>query len=296
MITIKVLRPALAEYGFSLYTRSVTEMLQDLLLYMESRPASRRSIAAALELARRSGARVVGTFVIAPMRLPGYVTAEIPQSTLAAVRAAALERAHEQEQAFRSAAAESGVEVEWRVFESDADYAVNGCARSVDLVVLTQPESNDPTCVRPLIDEVVLGSGRPVMMVPRSGAAVGFGEHVLVAWNDSRESTGAVHDALPMLKTAKRVVMAAAESSATASTNLDSIVAHLARHGVPVETRRLRAGSSDAGDALLTLAAEEGIDLLVMGAWGHSRLREMVLGGVTAHVIRHSTLPVFMSH
>ena len=132
--------------------------------------------------------------------------------------------------------------------------------------------------------------------MPKSGAPVGFGEHVLVAWNGSRESTGAVHDALPMLRSAKRVVLAAADGSEQHATDLDAIVAHLGRHGVAAETRRLRAGAGAAGDALLGLAAEEGADLLVMGAWGHSRLREMVLGGVTAHVTRESSVPVLMSH
>ena len=271
--------------------------MHDLLVYLDSTPTSRGTRAATLELARRVGARVLGVFVISPVRIPGYVAAEIPEATLEAVRESALEHARQQEHALRSEAADAGVEVEWRVLESDASYAVNGCARAVDLVVLPQPEGPDPTGVRPLVDEVVLGSGRPVLMVPRSGAPVGFGEHVLVAWNGSREATGALHAAMPLLKAAKRVVLAAADTGdGTTGTDMDAIVAHLSRHGVAAETRRLHAGAARAGDALLALAADEGIDLMVMGAWGHSRMREMILGGVTAHIIRHSGLPVVMAH
>ncbi len=270
--------------------------MHDLLLYMDTTPASKHACSAAVELAHRTGARVLGLFVITPARIPGYVAAEIPKSTLEKVRAAAVESAHEQEQALQSAATDAGVEFEWRILESDAAYAVNGSARAVDVVVLAQPEGPDPTGARPLFDDVVLGSGRPVLMVPRTGAPVGFGEHVLVAWNGSRESTGALHDAMTLLRAAKRVVLAVAGKDDAANGGLDAVVAHLARHGVAAETRRLRNGGAKAGDALLGLAAEEGIDLLVMGAWGHSRMREMILGGVTAHVIREAGLPVLLAH
>lgn len=271
-------------------------MFRDFLLYLDATPASRRSSAAALDLAKRCGARVTGVYVVSPVRLPGYVAADIPQKALASVRAASLERAHQQEQALRAAAEDMGVEMEWRVFESEPAYAVNGCARSVDLVVLPQNDSDTYGGTRAFVDEVVLGCGRPVLLVPHGGAPVGFGEHVLVAWNGSRESTGAVHDALPLLRNARRVVLAAADGSGQQATDLDAIIAHLGRHGVAAETRRLHASGGAAGDALLGLAAETGADLLLMGAWGHSRLREMVLGGVTAHVSRHSTLPVLMAH
>ncbi len=270
--------------------------MRDLLVYLDSTPASQRTRAAALELAHRTGARVLGLFVITPVRMPGYVAAEIPQSTLAEVRKAVLEHARQQELALKADADEAGVTVEWRVLETDASHAVNTSARAVDLVVLPQPEGPDPSGGRSLIDDVVLGSGRPVLMVPHGGAPVGFGEHVLVAWNNSCEATGALHDALPMLKAAKRVVLASADNGDHGATDLDAIVAHLSRHGVAAETRRVQAGASKAGDALLALAADEGIDLMVMGAWGHSRMREMILGGVTAHIIRNAELPVFMSH
>lgn len=270
--------------------------MHDLLVYLDSTPASQGTRAASLELAKRMGARVLGVFVVTPVRMPGYVAAEFPQATLDAVRESALEHARQQEQALRSEASAAGVEIEWRVLETDAAYAVNGCARAVDLVILPQPEGPSATGVRPLVDEVLLGSGRPVLMVPRSGAPVGFGEHVLVAWNGSREATGALHESMPLLKAAKRVVLAVADSGDGEPTGMDAIVAHLSRHGVAAETRRVRASAAKAGDALLALAADEGIDLLVMGAWGHSRMREMILGGVTAHIVKHSGLPVVMGH
>jgi nucleotide-binding universal stress UspA family protein len=119
----------------------------------------------------------------------------------------------------------------------------------------------------------------------------------LVAWNASREATRAAHDALPFLHAAERVVLCAIGDPATADPGLEDAAAMLDRHGVAVQVEQVPGPDSGTGvgEALLARAAEHGADLLVMGAYGHSRLREFVLGGTTRRVLREATLPVLFS-
>ena len=123
---------------------------------------------------------------------------------------------------------------------------------------------------------------------------------MLVAWNSSAQAARAIHDALPLLARAKRVLIMAVHREAGGQGQDDvpgaDIARHLVRHGVAAEASPVDAGGIEVGDLLLSRAADEGADLLVMGIYGHSRLRELVLGGVSRHLFDHMTIPVFMAH
>jgi nucleotide-binding universal stress UspA family protein len=138
-----------------------------------------------------------------------------------------------------------------------------------------------------------------VIVVPFIRAAATIGERVLVAWDGGREAARAVNDALPILERAKSVtvlsVNPASEDGSRREPGAD-ISLHLARHGVKVEAQRRITTEISAGDAILNEIASKGSDLLVMGAYGHSRLRELVLGGVTRQILGSMTVPVLMSH
>src|SRR5262249_44560338 len=121
------------------------------------------------------------------------------------------------------------------------------------------------------------------------------GERVLVAWAHSREATRAVHDALPLLKLAKSVTVMEVNPEPDHLGGAD-IALHLTRHGVKAEVASTTSGDINNGDAILSRAADLTADLLVMGGYGHSRLREFAFGGVTRHILEHMTLPVLMSH
>ena len=135
-------------------------------------------------------------------------------------------------------------------------------------------------------------AGAPVLMVPPGVSGV-IGRTVLVAWNGKREAARAAHDALPFLQGAERVELCAIGEGAGAG--LDDAAGMLRRHGVPVQAERLAGGDLHAGEMLLAQAVAHRADLLVMGAYGHSRLRELVIGGATRHVLHHATLPVLFS-
>jgi nucleotide-binding universal stress UspA family protein len=174
-------------------------------------------------------------------------------------------------------------------------------ARYADLAILGQPQPpkspGDEASALPA--DVALTAGRPVLIVPYIGVSTPPGSHVLIGWNASREATRAVNDAIPLLQHAKKVTVLTIEepgSRGHGEVPGADISLHLARHGVRAEAAQTVASDFDVGDVLLSRTADLGADLIVIGAYGHSRVREALLGGVTRHLLRHMTVPVLMSH
>jgi nucleotide-binding universal stress UspA family protein len=172
-----------------------------------------------------------------------------------------------------------------------------------DLIIIGQadPDNPPPATARTLIEDTLMTAGRPVLLIPYAGRFDTIGTNALVGWTQTREAARAVHDALGLLIPPAKVLVLTVE---TPSTGRDGktlptadIAEHLSRHGLDVSASRtvVSDGLSPA-DALLDYAADIGADLLVVGAYGHSRTREMIMGGVTRDLLRHMTLPVLMSH
>ena len=171
----------------------------------------------------------------------------------------------------------------WREAEGDPVRLLAEAAHASDLVVTSRGGALGTA------EQLVTATGVPVLVLPPD-APRDFGRVVLVAWKGSPEAARAVHDALPFLQhaAAKRVVLCAVGEEAAAG--LDDAAAMLERHGVPVQPERVdRTDGRSTGEILLAQAAAHGADLLVMGAYGHARLRELVFGGVTRHVLHHAT-------
>jgi nucleotide-binding universal stress UspA family protein len=190
-----------------------------------------------------------------------------------------------------------GSAFEWREIEGDAVSTMLLNSRYVDLVVSSQGRAEDEGYDDYLTEGLIMGAGRPILVVPSYGRFPVVGERVLIAWNRTREAARAVHDALPILSRAKsvRIMEVNPDRGDTHVAGAD-IALHLARHGVKAEAGSTTAEDIKTGDVLLSRAADLGADLLVMGAYGHSRLREYALSGVTLHIMRHMTIPVLMSH
>ena len=174
-------------------------------------------------------------------------------------------------------------------------------ARHADLVILGQPEEGDSWSTRgELISRVLYASGRPVLIVPYIGAPGVMPKKIMAAWDASAQAARAFHDALPLLRKAQEVLVATARPEKTgdiyAGTPGLDISRHLARHGVNAQVMRLHGEQISVGNMLLSRLADEGADMLVMGAFHHSRLREQLIGGVTRTMIEHMTTPVFMAH
>ena len=204
---------------------------------------------------------------------------------------------------FEAAVRRAGVQkTEWRRSDRGALAATRLSARYADLVVVGQPDPDRAAEERVpgyFVEDLALTAGRPVLVVPYAGSFRRVGTRVLVAWNASREAARALTDALPLLARASSVEVVAFEPQRSdadhgAEPGAD-IALYLARHGVKVSAARQQAGI-DVGSQILSRAADTDADLIVMGAYGHSRAREIVLGGATRSLIGAMTVPVLMAH
>jgi nucleotide-binding universal stress UspA family protein len=275
---------------------------KNLLVHIDDGKACSDRIQAAITLARAHEAHPTGPYVAAEPALLGDIGIKIPARAefLAVLEGQLAERTEAAKTRFIEVVERAGLSAECRA----AQYSGMGIAevirlhaRYTDLVVMGQPdESREPE--NHIAEDVVLSSGRPALVVPYIGAGKTIGERVMVAWDAGREAARAVHNALPVLERAKSVVVLVINphrGNHGAEPGAD-IALHLARHGIKVEAQHFEAKGLSVANTLLSRLADQGIDLLVMGAYGHSRLRELVLGGVTRQVFQEMTVPVLMSH
>lgn len=275
-----------------------------ILVHLNNESRAARLIGAAMQLALPSNSHVTGLFVVpaAPAKSPllPMISGNIIGSAIQAYR----KEGESIRAAFDAATKGQPVVAEWRHHQAKRPgyvEAVLDHARSADIVVVAQRESDwDYADMFDIPDWLAMESGRPVLVVPKGGAFNSIGKRVLVAWNNSRESARAVFDALPLLKKAAAVTLLSVEETAKPEVTSEiagiEIGATLARHGVKVEVQQVKPGRGDAGVELLAQVAAHKCDLLVMGCYGRSRLREYVLGGATRHVLQHATVPVLMGH
>jgi nucleotide-binding universal stress UspA family protein len=204
--------------------------------------------------------------------------------------------------AFDKAAASVGVdEIEARLVDDDAAGGVTLHARYADIAVIGQfdPSAAVPGVMSNFAETVVLNSGRPVLVVPHAGQPHGEFTRALLAWDGGLAASRAITGALPLLKQAGTTDVLVLHTSDDADAHGEQpgvdLALYLARHGVRVNVIEHRM-SGDAGEALLSAAADLGADLMVMGAYGHTRFREVILGGVTRTVLQSMTVPVLMAH
>jgi nucleotide-binding universal stress UspA family protein len=275
--------------------------IKDILVHVDNSRAMPGRVRAAVELARRHDAHLTGLYVIEMPVLPSYAEAQIPIAVVEAQRAAFASGAAAAEREFGDLADNSDISSEWRCVEDRRIDALPLHARYVDLLVVGQADPQDPACVsRGLADHMALASGRPVLVIPAGGVSRAIGENIVVAWNAKREAVRAISDAMPLLESANRVsvvtINAKADDPENAGIPAADIGLHLARHGIETQTKSLYGAPAAIGELLLATARDESADLLVMGAYGHARFREILLGGVTAHVLEHADIPALLAH
>jgi nucleotide-binding universal stress UspA family protein len=277
--------------------------LKDILVHLDGSPGSDSRLDIAADLAMRHGAHLTGLFVAEialPVGLVGDPGGAAAVTILEQMREAALAEGARAEAVFEERLRREGIGGEWRALEGSGTEIVPLHARYADLVILGQQDPDGPSATGAVLEAALFGAGRPVLVVPHIGRFERVGRHVLIAWNASREAARALGDALPLIADADRTTVLAVNPryglNGHGEEPAADIALHLARHGLKATAEQILAPEIDDGEALLNAAAERDADLLVMGAYGHSPLREMVLGGVTRTLLRSMTLPVLLSH
>jgi nucleotide-binding universal stress UspA family protein len=179
---------------------------------------------------------------------------------------------------------------------ADAAEIVCATARLFDLTVVSQPETAQATFDNMLPQQILLQSGGPVLILPYTfRGAMNIGR-VGILWDGGRLASRALRDAMPLVSRANTLLILTVNEPVSPESSPDRLSAHLAKRGLPAKTISFQADHSSIQPAILSAAADEGLDLLVMGGFGHSRLQEAVLGGVTRDMFRSMTVPTLMSH
>ena len=272
--------------------------LNDLLVHVTDSKFARARIEASVALAMRHDAHLTGIGVRMASNPPVYALAAIPADILAEIEAREKESMGVAKALFESIVGQAGwlERSSWTDEVGGVVETISRNARLSDLTIIGQQSGGMENSNSDLPDDFVLQSGRPVLVIPEFGAPQPIGERIVVAWNGGREAARAVADAMPILVKSKSVTILSIEPRDNGETPGAGLAQHLARHGVAATAKRSVADNIDASEVLLNFLTDESADLLVMGAYGHSRLREVILGGMTRHLLTHMTIPVFMSH
>jgi nucleotide-binding universal stress UspA family protein len=203
-------------------------------------------------------------------------------------------RAAKAREVFDKVVAGSGLSVAWHEITGREPDILTNRGRLADLVVMSRPNGEREGPMAATLDAALFDTGRPVIVVPPKAPAT-LGERIAVAWNGSAQSARVLAAALPLLSRAKQVTILTGDE-ADAKAPGAQLLPSLSRHGIRAQHETFTVAGGHVGKALLEQASRLQADLLVMGAYGHSRLREMILGGATRHVLSHSEVPVFMAH
>lgn len=276
--------------------------LKDILVHVDNTKQCEVRLETAINLALAHEAHLTGLYVLTHHYIPPYLRAQFSAESLEVPVRAAIQAAEQAEALFLDKTKHAGVASEWRRVEGETIDVLSLHSRYSDIAVVGQrdPEGDEVTGDSEMPDRLILSVGRPILVVPYVGNYPNIGQRIMVAWDSSRLATRAVNDALPLLERAKQVVVMAINPHGGAEGHGDvpsaDICLHLSRHGIKAEAQHVQVEDVEVGDMLLSRAADEGIDMFVMGAYGHARWRELVLGGVTRHMLNHMTAPALMSH
>jgi nucleotide-binding universal stress UspA family protein len=276
-------------------------MIKDLVVNLAAGADRDPAAQFAISIAATFQAHIAGiAFAFDPVITPTVMDG-LSAGWIDAQRAENLAVAQQAVARFEEAARREGVSAEHRIVESSLGAAANRfgrIARHFDLSVVAQTAPDLALPDDLLIEAALFESGRPTVVVPYVQKDALKLDHVLVCWDHSRSAARAAADALPFLTRSKQVEIVIVTRHDSKYDDLPGagIAEHLARHNLNVELKRLTAADMDVANAVLSYAADRGTDFIVMGGYGHSRLREFILGGATRGMLQSMTVPVLMAH
>jgi nucleotide-binding universal stress UspA family protein len=274
--------------------------LNDIVVYVDSAEATKGRVEFAVSLAKDHGAHLLGV-AFAPTALLPLYGADVGLAYISEALEGVKAQGETALETFKARAAAHGVSAEGRLLEGMSeelprDFAC--AARHVDLAIIGQPRDGDPLIGQyALVERCLFASGRPVIIVPAAAEKIAVAGTVVAAWDGSAEAARAFNDALTFLRAPKRVVLlVGVPEECGEELEVNDMVAHLKRRGVAAEVVRFCTGDGDVGKTILAKAKELDADMIVMGAFHHSRWREFILGGVTLTMLEEATIPLFMAH
>jgi nucleotide-binding universal stress UspA family protein len=255
----------------------------------------------AVSLGEMFEAHVLGIAVSYEPVIPGTVMGGIPPEVIDGQRVESDKKARAAIAHFEQAAKRAGISAETRTISTSIAGAadqIGRIGRRFDLVVVGQPDRKASSSDEVVDESVLLESGRPVIFVPfiqKGGVKL---DRIMVCWDGGRAATRAIADAMPLLKKAKQVevVIVSGKPGKDDEVPGADLGQHLARHGLKVEVKRITSPDIDVPSTILSYAADSSADLIVMGGYEHSRLREFLFGGATRGLLESMTVPVLMSH
>lgn len=275
-------------------------MIRDIVVDLPIGDSRDAATAYAISVARMFDARIAG---VAMCYAPAILTngmETVPVDLIETLRNESARAANEAISKFREAAAKADLPAEAQMVDTAAEgipRTFGHIARTFDLAIVAQAEPQAASSTGLAAEATMFESGRPVIVVPSiqtEGIKLGS---IVVCWDGSRTAARALADAMPLLERAKSIeVINVGDGGREAQESLAAVGRHLARHNLTASTKALAADGSDVANVILSHAADLSADLIVMGGYGHSRLREFVLGGVTHGILDTMTVPVLMSH
>lgn len=274
-----------------------------ILVHLNSESRARSSLGFAIGLAQRFQAHLIGLYVFPAYPLTPPVPLPFGAEIAGQIRGAIRQEAEKVKAVFDDMTGSQPFVSEWRAITTERrppEKVVIDHCRAADLIIASQADPGWKwSDILDFPDTLALGAGRPVIVVPNFGRYERPSRTIAIAWNGRREAARAVSDALPLLKIAENVaILTVRDGKPLPEGHLPDteIAAALARHGVKVDLADVIATEYTIGEEIRVRAIDRGADLIVMGCYGHSRMREFALGGVTRHMLREMTIPILFSH
>lgn len=271
--------------------------IKDIAVYINPGHDNTHLYDALATLTKDTDCHVTGIYAVAPVPT---MTSEvpIPATVVKQLEESANSMADENRVAFEAAMKSRGINSSWKCQHGEPDQIVSELFRYSDLGVVRQSEAPEPGNYPHTVNHILLNCGRPVIVIPYIGAQDTIGKRVVLGWNRSVQSTRAAYDAIGFMKNSEWVHVI----DINKNTDDDSmgpsvpITEHLARHNINAESSTYKDSEVEPGDVLINHATDRGADLIVAGAWGHTRAREYIFGGTTRTLLEHMTVPVLFSH
>ena len=277
--------------------------IKNILLHLDHSSGCRNRLETAFNLARDFDAQITGLFVVPDYVVPSYVEAQISVDLITDITEKAVARADEELAGYQKLADDAGVKMEAHVVEGQVIPILREHSKYTDLLLLGQDQPDDPdNASYGLADALLFEGASACMVVPHSGKLAAPGKRILLTWNASREAARALREAMPILSRAEEIVVLSSEPDdadvdmARGHPHARELAHFLESHGIQTISSGISDVDMNVSDAIIGQAADMNADMIVMGAYGHARLREIILGGVTRDLLKQSPLPLFLAH